>query len=350
MKIGVEANHIPNCRERGVFETLDFAVEHGVGGLFFKSILDLSPSLDEGRLREIRARADHLDLYLEVGLGRINPYNTALSPEIRHLGGGDYVRGMERMICACRAIGCTELLAGTATWNAGYPGRCAFDRFRTDVDWADQLEATERFLKKLAPALRDQGCRIDVETHEEITTFEVVRLVERVGPEVVGITFDTANVLARAEDPVAAARRVAPYTHLTHAKDAILYFVETGLERQIRPCGEGVIDWGTILPILAEHSPDLHLSIEDHAGEMEVAILDPVWMAAHPDLSREELDVVKGLAQRCEERIERGEIPAPGEYGAIPYEEHRIERFRASIGALRRVTREKGLNGSESSS
>jgi sugar phosphate isomerase/epimerase len=37
-----------------------------------------------------------------------------------------------------------------------------------------------------------------------------VRLVEHIGPEVLGITFDTGNVLARCEDPVAAARRVAP--------------------------------------------------------------------------------------------------------------------------------------------
>jgi len=62
-----------------------------------------------------------------------------------------------------------------------------------------------------------------VETHEEITSFEVARLAEAVGPDVVGVTFDTANVLARAENPMAAARRLAPYTHLSHAKDGILY-------------------------------------------------------------------------------------------------------------------------------
>ncbi len=343
MKVGVEANHVPNCRTVGVPATLDFAVEHGVDGLFFKSGLGLSPTLDGGERRGRRERADELGLYLEIGLGRIHPYNTALSPNIRGLGDGDYLRGMERMVRAARSIDCTELLAGTATW-AGYPGRFAFDRFRTDVDWTDQLDATAGFLERLAPVLRDTGCRVCVATHEEITSFEVVRLVERVGPDVVGVTFDTANVLARAEDPVAAARRVAPYTHLTHAKDATLYSVDAGLVRQVRPCGEGVVNWAEVLPILAEHSPDLNLSIEDHTGRMRLEVDDPAWLAAHPDLSAAELAAVRRLAEHCDAEIAGGGIMPPDEYDAIPYEQHRIQRFHTSVDNLRRVIREQGLD------
>jgi sugar phosphate isomerase/epimerase len=62
----------------------------------------------------------------------------------------------------------------------------------------------------LAPVLREQGCRIDLETHEEITTHEVVALISAVGPDVLGVTFDPANVVVRGEDPLAAAQRVAP--------------------------------------------------------------------------------------------------------------------------------------------
>jgi sugar phosphate isomerase/epimerase len=343
MKVGIEGNHTFNCRELGVFKVLELAQQHRLAGVFFKTILDLSPTLDLGALREVRARADALGLYLEVGLGRVNPYNTPESPEIRRLGDGDYRRGFERMIAVAAAIGCTELLAGTGTWK-DFPGRNAFDRFRTDAPWADQLMATAKFLQQLAPCLRDHGCRLDVETHEEITSFEVVRLVEAVGPEVIGVTFDTGNVLARCEDPVAAARRVAPYVHLMHVKDAVLTFDQGGLVRQPRACGQGIVDWPVILPILFTHAPDLHLSLEDHRGFMLLEIYDPLWLDAHPDLTAAELAQVVRLAQHSEAQIAGGLWPAPAAYEAEPWEVQKVARLEASRDYLNGLLQSLGLH------
>src|SRR4051794_10354449 len=112
MKVGIEGNHTFNCRELGVYRVIDLAKEYKLDGVFFKTILDLSPTLDSGALRDVRAYTDERGLYLEVGLGRINPYNTPESPEIRQLGEGDYRRGFERMIAAAAGMGCTDLMAG----------------------------------------------------------------------------------------------------------------------------------------------------------------------------------------------------------------------------------------------
>lgn len=343
MKVGIEGNHILSCREIGVERVLDLARHYGLDGVSFKTITDLSPTLDPGALKAVREYADALNLHLEVGLGRINPYNTAESPEIRILGDGDYRRGFERMIDACCAIGCTEMLAGTGTWK-DFPGRMAFDRFRTDVSWNEQLQATQRFLATLAPHLRDCGGRVNIETHEEITSFEVVRLVESIGPDVIGITFDPANVIARCEDPVAAARRIAPYVHLMHAKDVILFFNSAGLVRQPRPCGEGIVDWNTILPILGAHAPNLHLAIEDHKGFMPLEIYDETWLASHPDLTTAEMAQVVRLAHTSEERIANGTLLDPATYDAIPWEDQKIERLKKSQPHLRSVLRAHHLH------
>ncbi len=77
---------------------------------------------------------------------------------------------------AALAIGCTELWADTANSQSPAWGLHAIDRFRTDVTWADQFQATERFIGMLAPVLREQGCRVDLETHEEITTTSAMSL------------------------------------------------------------------------------------------------------------------------------------------------------------------------------
>ena len=113
------------------------------------------------------------------------------------------------------------------------------------------------------PRSRDPGIHINVETHEEITTFEVVRLVEAVGPDVMCVTFEIANVIQRGESPVMAAQRVAPYVRQTHLKDVVMVFVADGVQKQQRPCGEGLIDYDAILPLLARFCPTLNLSIEN---------------------------------------------------------------------------------------
>jgi sugar phosphate isomerase/epimerase len=314
--LGVDGRKYPGATELGPIGVLEDAARNGFDGVFFRTVLDLSPALDPGTLAAIRETADRLGLYLEVGLGKVNPYNTPEAPEVRAIGQGDYLLGMVRMIEACVAIGCTELWADTANYQRYDWGIHANDRFRTDVTWEDQLDATRKLLLRLAPILRDRGCRLNLETHEEITTHELTRMIEAVGPDVVGITLDLANVVIRGENPVDAARRAAPYVHLTHLRDVVLTFQPYGLERDVRACGDGVIDWSEVLAALREYQPALNLSIEGVSGpgRNRIEIFDPAWQAAHPDLDiRELMDLVR-MAHETERRMVRGEIPGRDAY------------------------------------
>ncbi|GAB2842074.1 sugar phosphate isomerase/epimerase [Actinocorallia aurea] len=270
-------------------EILDEVRAAGLDGVLFRTLAELSPSLDRGFLRELRAHADSLGLYLDLGVGKVNPYMIAELPEVRDLGGGSYLAGMEAMIEAAAAIGCTDLWTATGNYKAHLPGVHATDRYRGEAPWADQLAATERFLRRLAPCLRANGARLLLETHEEITSWEVVRLVESVGPDVLGVTFDSANVYVHGEDPLAAARRVAPYTRATHLRDVALFRCPDGLSRYLVPCGTGVIDWTALLDVLSGVE---RLTIEpagDGQRDMTVHSALPVWREAHPDLSAAEL-------------------------------------------------------------
>ncbi len=159
----------------------------GLQGVLFRTLYEISPTLDSGLLREVRSKADDLRLYLEVGVGKVNPYMTAELVEIRDLGRGSYLSGLERMIAAAREIGCVELWTATAFQKPEYSGLFSLDRFRTDVEWLEQLRATEQFLQLLAPILRDLGCHLNLETHEEIATFELTRLIDVVGSDVLGL-------------------------------------------------------------------------------------------------------------------------------------------------------------------
>ncbi|QJD86139.1 sugar phosphate isomerase/epimerase family protein [Cohnella herbarum] len=346
MKVGIELHHgYLKDEHMPVEQVLEKAKADGYEGVYYKSPIYVSVSLDVGVLREAASCAKRLGMFLDFGVGRVNPYNATESPEIWQLGGGDYMLAMEKQIHAAAEMGAHELIGVTAGWRGGHSGYFVNDRFRTDVAWEEQLQATTRFLKTLAPALRDSGSRINLETHEEITSYEVLRMIEEVGEDVLGVAFDTANVLSRAEDPVAVAKRAAPYIHQMHAKDGILYFSDNGLVRQLKASGQGIVDYPAIFAEIGKVNPNLHVQVEDHKGLMHMDIYVEQWRDVHPDLSLAEVAELVRLAAICEKRIASGEWMSPEVYEAISYWDEMDERLDASRKYLQQVLKDLGLNG-----
>ncbi len=111
MRLGSDTDKLYSVKARGPFAILDYLKENNFDGAFFRTMLDISPTLDTGQLKEVKAHADSLGLFLDGGIGWINPYNTAETPEIRRFGKGDYRLAVEKMIKAAREIDCTELYA-----------------------------------------------------------------------------------------------------------------------------------------------------------------------------------------------------------------------------------------------
>jgi len=320
MRVGLDAYTI-HPLGLDPFQTLDFADQRGLEGVQFGGLGD-----DLGRMRDVRARADGLGLYCHTSVSSPNPCG--------HQGSAAELTGRLRgEIERAAACGWRELhssLGGTE------------ERTGRPVPWARQLDASRELLAGLGPVLRGHGCRIDLETHGDATTWELVRLAEAVGPDVLGICLDTANVLLY-EDPDAAARRAAPYTHLTHAKDGLLFFNDRGLMRQGRPPGEGVVDWRRILPLLAAHEPDLPLSIEDHKRLFDAAFYEASYRATLPDLDAAELAALFRLAWDCEKRLGSGGLPAPSVYEAIPFTEQLEGRLASGRDYLKGLVAELGL-------
>lgn len=318
MKLGIDWEKLPQANRRGPLASLDHVRGMGLAGIFFPTVLHMSPTLDRGFLRELRDKADGMGMYLEAGLGKINPYCSAEAPELRAAGDGDIIAGLTRMIELAAEIGLHELWISPGNFKNQYAGRLANDRFRTDIDWADQLAGLQKVMRRIAPVLRAHGSHMNMETHDEITSFEILALIEAVGEDCTGVVLDTANGLQRGEHPVWAARRLAPHVRQTHIKDACVARAPGGLDFQGRPCGEGIVDFGVILPLLAQARPELNLSLEMAASCADkprakaprqcIEIDDPVWRAAHPDLTAEEYEAYMALVDAYEKRIEAGEI------------------------------------------
>lgn len=279
---------------------LDTLHAQGLDGVNIRTLTDLSPTLDRGELEAFRQKADELGMYVEMGVGKINPYMTAELPEVRALGDGDYLAGMDRMFAVCAEMGWRTLwtaCAGVKEHAAPYDT----DRSRREAPWPDQLIAIRSLVGKLLPALRHHDLVLGIETHEEITTRELLRIVEDVDDAHVGICLDPGNPIARGEDPREAVLRVAPHVVSTQLRDIAVFPSPdgNGLTRFLRPCGDGQLDWSEVLDVLLAANPDLNLTIEGvggWSGRMDVPLADPFWRGLHPELDAGELDALHALA------------------------------------------------------
>jgi hypothetical protein len=141
--------------------------------------------------------------------------------------------------------------------------------------------------------------RLLVKTHEEITSFEIARLVVEVGPDMLGVALDPVNLLVRIEDPVEATKRIAPYVRQVFLDDAVVRFAEGGLRRFLHPLGQGDVDCPAILALVPKGAAGF---VELHRGQFAMPIFDPTWRQGQPDMPLREFAAIVGLAARASSR------------------------------------------------
>lgn len=144
------------------------------------------------------------------------------------------------------------------------------------------LDRVAAALQEALPAAADLGVSIAVENHQDAATEDFFYLAERLGHHpAFGITLDTGNPLAVGQDPVEAARELAPLIRHLHLKDYTMHFAPGGYRLVRCAAGAGVVDFPEILRA-AGSAPDLLPGIEVGAQQTRtIPFLEPDWWACH---------------------------------------------------------------------
>lgn len=98
--------------------------------------------------------------------------------------------------------------------------------------------------------------------------------------------FRPVNVVARLEDPLAAAERVAARTHTIFLDDCALVRDSAGLARAMRSIATGALPWAQILAALPEDAP---VVVDLRRAELTMPVYDTEWLGHQPDLTVREL-------------------------------------------------------------
>lgn len=124
------------------------------------------------------------------------------------------------------------------------------------------LDQAPENLKEIVPLLKKYRIKLAVENHEEEIADEIIQIVKEVNSYWVGAHFDFGNSMMAWEDPVEAARKLAPYTYTTHFKDHII--IQDGDDYKVCgvPAGQGNIDLDEIFKIMVENSLLTRINVE----------------------------------------------------------------------------------------
>ena len=250
-----------------VTDLMDLAQGLGLAGIEIP-LLPLVPSFDGA---QVEVAASHVDPGAEAarrGLTLIADYGALLDNDEQHVR--DYLALAARSGVNVVRATLSHILCGDRRTLAG--------------GWPDHFSALAARLNTVLPVAADLGICIAVENHQDATTEDLLELAERMGHSpAFGVTLDTGNPLAVGQDPVEAARSLAPIIRHVHLKDYTIHYAPEGYRLVRCAAGDGAIDFPAILEAVRANGHNVIPGIEVAAqATRTVPLLDPGWWDGYP--------------------------------------------------------------------
>ena len=180
-------------------------------------------NLEKDNPKWVRSMADRLDVALEAG---------AVGTESERLRQGLEVASAWK----------SPVLRTFLGWEYPRSRRHSEDKLRKAADsLAEVIEDAKR-----------AGVVIALENHSDISTPDLITLLEMVDSPYLGACLDTGNSMVFLEDPVWTAEQLAPWAVTAHVKDQRWQVTASGAKLVGAPLGDGHIDLDRVIPVLLD--------------------------------------------------------------------------------------------------
>ena len=218
----------------------------------FLSDLDCLPSFEEPQLADIKAQATAAGLKLYLGSWSICPTSVRFKPKW-----GTAEEHLRLGIRVAKALGSPvfRVILGGA------------DDRKTPGGIRARIEDCVQVLKACRSAALDSGVKIAVENHAgDMHSWELQGLVEKAGPEFVGVNIDSGNAAWTLEDPLDLLERLGPYTLCSSLRDDMVWETPEGAAVQWTAIGDGLVDWSRYVERWRALCPNVPFQIETISG------------------------------------------------------------------------------------
>ena len=151
-----------------------------------------------------------------------------------------------------------------------------FDRYDKSVRIKQEIERSIDQLTRIKARAEAVDVRIAIENHGDVTSDELVAIIQQVDSPNIGICLDLGNSMMTLEEQLRAATKMAPYAFTTHFKDYAVGMTNYGFKVFGVALGDGNIDLHAALRILKEKAnlDRIILEIPVEAGADEKRTLE----------------------------------------------------------------------------
>ena len=328
MKVGLDALTL-KAVSLDPLELLDLTRAHGMEGLHFSA--GLLKGRDDAYIEKLAAEAEEHRLYLELAGAGVNPGRSGRSI-------AETVEDWNPLFALARKLDAPILNTCFGLLK---------ERTFSAPTLAEQIELTIQVLRELSLLAADHDVIITMELHVDLTSLELVHIIEAVDSAHVRVNLDTANALGLLEDPVDAARALAPYVHTTHFKDTCIYPTEEGYNwLGGAPLGRGLVDLPAVVEILYQANPNVHLNIEDSGGFIPIPMYDEAFLRSFTDLTPVRMARFLRHLWLGEQQVRSGLHPRPEESQHIDWPTVIPARLQYNVDYARRLRDETAARNS----
>lgn len=265
LKLGIETESLHLLFQNKRIDILGFiekAHELGLDGVQINIVKDYNlnenwgslGSNDIDHLTKVKELLTKYGMYVEIDMRSLEYNRIEEVLKVASFLGADIIRSYIPIMP----------LKNDDTLMLGSEGGYDFAKIRYDFDpkcYDDGIE----MIRKLIPLLKKYRVKLAIENHEYETSEELVKIVKDVNSPWVGLHFDFGNSMMAWEEPVQAAKNMAPYAFTTHFKDHIIIedkeekygYVVCGV-----PVGKGNIDLKKCFDIMMDESSLKRINLE----------------------------------------------------------------------------------------
>jgi sugar phosphate isomerase/epimerase len=213
------------------------------------------------------------------------------------------------------------------------------DRFAFTTDWPTHIHCVIAALRAVRPLAEAHGVTLAVENHQDATSDDLLTIVEGVGGDCVGVTFDATNALIVAEDPFVALERLGPAIRNIHLSDFYAYPTSQGWRLVRCALGAGDLDLRRLLDAVDQYAPHATCQIElvGHNARHIRLFEDSWWQGYPPRDIRDVLPALRRLNQTL--RLRDDDWRTPWERGAdeATISAYEDQHFNDSVAYLRTI-------------
>jgi sugar phosphate isomerase/epimerase len=203
--------------------------------------------------------------------------------------------------------------------------------------WKQYLDALVKPLKEVMPLAAEYGIPIGIENHQDLCSWELVTLCEKVGSPMLGVTMDCGNSLAVGETMLRFADRIMPYLKHVHLKDYTVHPSESGYRLKRCGLGSGVVDWPALIAAFDQHAPQVRGCIELGASvARHIRLLEEDYWGTYDERPLgETLAALRTLHQAARPTTQDWRTPHERNENAAACAAYENEQFKASIAYLK---------------